>query len=304
MRSPILFPSLLLLSFTFVPASAFADPPPPPGTPPPDEKTLVAAPKPVADAPKAAAPGTDTTSATVSAGGQLATGNSRLLAMTANAKFDMRRGDNGFGAAFIGNYGETATGPGRSRDDDDRELPGAPPVRPLRARRHERVSHGDRQARQVPGARRPVERRRGREVHLRPDSSDHVLGRARLRLPVRRAQRKRPRAGLDANLVPIPGRCAAAAPARRRRITRCARSRRVLAQARVQRAGDVRDGPRVPAERLLVGQDSPPVPAATTERSTTTRSSLRTSGAASLSGSGSARATTTCRSPGRRTSTP
>ena len=112
MRSSILFPSLFLVSLFFVPASAFADPPPPSGAPPPDEKALVTAPKPVADVPKAAAPGTDTTAATVSAGGQLATGNSRMLAMTANAKFDVRRGENGFGAAFIGNYGESASGPG------------------------------------------------------------------------------------------------------------------------------------------------------------------------------------------------
>ncbi len=81
-------------------------------TPPPDQAALVAAPKPVADAPKLLPPPTDTTAATVSAGGQLATGNSRLLAMTANAKFDMRRGANGFGAAFIGNYGQSAATPG------------------------------------------------------------------------------------------------------------------------------------------------------------------------------------------------
>jgi putative salt-induced outer membrane protein YdiY len=80
--------------------------------PPPDQKALVAAPAPVAAAPKIAAPGTDTTTATVSAGGQLATGNSRMLAATANAKFDMRRGANGFGAAIIGNYGESSTTPG------------------------------------------------------------------------------------------------------------------------------------------------------------------------------------------------
>jgi len=85
------------------------------GAPPPDEKALVDAPKPVADAPKLAPPGIYTTSATVSAGGQLATGNSRLLALTMNGKLDMRRGANGFGAAIIGNYGESA-------------LPGAPLV--------------------------------------------------------------------------------------------------------------------------------------------------------------------------------
>ena len=86
------------------PAVAFADT----GAPPPDQKALVAAPTPVAAPPKIDSKANDSTTATVSAGGQLATGNSRLLAMTANGKFDMRRGANGFGAAFIGNYGQSA----------------------------------------------------------------------------------------------------------------------------------------------------------------------------------------------------
>jgi hypothetical protein len=111
MRSPVVLSALFLVSIPLVPARAFADPPPL-GTPPGDEAALVAAPKPAEDAPKPPPPVTDSTTVTLSAGGQLATGNSRMLAMTANGKFDMRRGANGFGAAIIGNYGESATGPG------------------------------------------------------------------------------------------------------------------------------------------------------------------------------------------------
>jgi uncharacterized protein DUF481 len=111
MRPPVILSALFLVSIPFVPARAFADPPPL-GTPPADEAALVAAPKPAEDAPKPPPPVTDSTTVTLSAGGQLATGNSRMLAMTANGKFEMRRGANGFGAAIIGNYGESATGPG------------------------------------------------------------------------------------------------------------------------------------------------------------------------------------------------
>src|SRR5271154_6951405 len=96
----------LLAGGVLVPSTAFADT----GAPPPDQKALVTAPKPVADAPKVEPP-TDGTAASVSAGGQLATGNSRLLAVTANGKFDMRRGANGFGASIIANYGESPTPP-------------------------------------------------------------------------------------------------------------------------------------------------------------------------------------------------
>ncbi|MGH7269093.1 MAG: DUF481 domain-containing protein [Polyangiaceae bacterium] len=75
--------------------------------PPPDAKELVSAPTAVANVPVIATP-TDSTSATVSAGGQLSTGNSRLAAATANGKFDMRRGSDGFGASLLGNYGQGA----------------------------------------------------------------------------------------------------------------------------------------------------------------------------------------------------
>jgi len=62
------------------------------GAPPADAKALVDAPKGPGDAPVIAKP-TNSTSATVSAGGQLATGNSRQLAATANGLFETRFGE-------------------------------------------------------------------------------------------------------------------------------------------------------------------------------------------------------------------
>ncbi|HVW24531.1 MAG TPA: DUF481 domain-containing protein [Polyangiaceae bacterium] len=86
---------------------AFADDQPSMGTPPDEAKALVEAPKFDAEAPKQDE-ATHETTATVSAGGQFASGNSRLVAATANGKFDMRRGSDGFGAAVLANYGESA----------------------------------------------------------------------------------------------------------------------------------------------------------------------------------------------------
>jgi putative salt-induced outer membrane protein YdiY len=99
----------MLVVLGLSPSFAFADP----GTPPADQKALVSAPAAARAAPTANAPTLDSTTATVAAGGQLATGNSQLLAMTANGKLDVRRGSNGYGAAIIGNYGESAL-PGAS----------------------------------------------------------------------------------------------------------------------------------------------------------------------------------------------
>jgi len=59
------------------------------------------------EAPKITAP-PDGTSVTLSAGGQLATGNSRLLALTGNGVYASRYGANGFGASILGNYGQGA----------------------------------------------------------------------------------------------------------------------------------------------------------------------------------------------------
>jgi hypothetical protein len=78
----------------------------PTGAPPADGAALVAAPT----APGAPPPDrpVDGTTATLSAGGQLATGNSRLLAGTINGAIDSRHGANGYGAAILGNYGQGA----------------------------------------------------------------------------------------------------------------------------------------------------------------------------------------------------
>ena len=78
------------------------------GAPPPDATALVAAPKdPTAAAPEVFKPN-DSTNVTLAAGGQLATGNSQLLAGTVNGKLDLRREENAFGASLLGNYGQGA----------------------------------------------------------------------------------------------------------------------------------------------------------------------------------------------------
>ena len=53
----------------------------------------------------------DSTAVAVNAGAQFVTGNSRLIAITGGGKIEMRRGDNGFGAALVGNYAEAYTAP-------------------------------------------------------------------------------------------------------------------------------------------------------------------------------------------------
>jgi Protein of unknown function, DUF481 len=86
---------------------------PPPGAPgatgaPPADMTQTVAQGPAERAaPPEVAPPTDSTSAAVSAGGQYAAGNSRLYAATGQGKLDLRRGENGFGAALVGNFAES-----------------------------------------------------------------------------------------------------------------------------------------------------------------------------------------------------
>jgi putative salt-induced outer membrane protein YdiY len=80
----------------------------PTGAPPPDASALVAAPKDTTTAPTVDKP-LDGTSVSLSAGGQLATGNSRLLAGTINGAYDSRWGMNGIGASVLGNYGQGAS---------------------------------------------------------------------------------------------------------------------------------------------------------------------------------------------------
>ena len=91
------FVSLLLLSLA-TPARAET---------PAEAKALAEAPKAPGDAPKNEKK-VDGTNASLSAGGLLTTGNSRLLALTANGAFDTRFNGNGFGASLLANYGQGA----------------------------------------------------------------------------------------------------------------------------------------------------------------------------------------------------
>jgi hypothetical protein len=84
-----------------------AEPAAPTGAPPPEAKALVEAPKTANAEPDLAKPA-DGMAASLSAGGQLATGNSRLLAGTVNGSFDTRFHDNGVGVSVLGNYGQGA----------------------------------------------------------------------------------------------------------------------------------------------------------------------------------------------------
>jgi putative salt-induced outer membrane protein YdiY len=105
-RSPLLLAVAAHLTVLSVLGSAFAQSVPT-GAPPPEAKALVAGPTKPGDAPKIESK-TDGTSVTVSAGGQASTGNSRLLALTANGAFDTRFDNNGIGVSALANYGQSA----------------------------------------------------------------------------------------------------------------------------------------------------------------------------------------------------
>jgi hypothetical protein len=79
----------------------------PTGAPPPDAKPLVEGPKKPTEAPKIEDKA-DGTTATLSAGGQAATGNARLLTATVNGAYDTRFDNNGIGFYVVGNYSRTA----------------------------------------------------------------------------------------------------------------------------------------------------------------------------------------------------
>lgn len=91
--------SIAAFALVFVAVPAYADT----GTPPADVGAAVAAPKATA-APDAAKASKDTLLAAINAGAQIATGNSRLVAITGGGKIDARVGKEGLGAAVIGNY--------------------------------------------------------------------------------------------------------------------------------------------------------------------------------------------------------
>ncbi len=98
---------LSLAALTIATTAAAADPPALTGAPPAEGKALVEAPKAPGD-PPAIEKKVDATTASLSAGGLLTTGNSRLLAMTANGAFDTRFDGNGVGASLLANYGQGA----------------------------------------------------------------------------------------------------------------------------------------------------------------------------------------------------
>ena len=79
----------------------------PTGAPPPEAKALVEAPKGFGDVPKIESK-TDGTSITLSSGGQGSSGNSRLIAVTANGAFDTRFENTGIGLSALANYGRSA----------------------------------------------------------------------------------------------------------------------------------------------------------------------------------------------------
>jgi putative salt-induced outer membrane protein len=104
---------LVFVTTLFVPlalaSSALADEPSAPtGAPPPDAKALAAGPKGPSDEPKIGAHADDGTTATLSAGGMLVTGNSRTMALTGTGAMESRIGRDGFGASILGNYGQGA----------------------------------------------------------------------------------------------------------------------------------------------------------------------------------------------------
>jgi len=78
--------------------------------PPKDAEALVAGPKKPPDA-----PGDDNkldgTTASLSAGGQISTGNSELTAGTVSGAYETRFDNNGIGTSIVGNYGQSATPP-------------------------------------------------------------------------------------------------------------------------------------------------------------------------------------------------
>lgn len=85
---------------------AGAQPAAPTGAPPPEAKAVVEAPK-APEAPAVEKP-VDGTNASVSAGGQQSSGNSRQLSVSGSGIFETRYHGNGFGAALVGNYGQGA----------------------------------------------------------------------------------------------------------------------------------------------------------------------------------------------------
>lgn len=102
----ILGRSILFFSFLLAPRIAFAEGPPT-GAPPAEGKAMVEGPKAPGSEPKIENK-VDGTTLTFSSGGLYSTGNSRLLALSANGIFESRFDKNGVGVSVVGNYGQGA----------------------------------------------------------------------------------------------------------------------------------------------------------------------------------------------------
>ncbi len=110
-----------------VASTAAAQAPPAAGNtivaPPANLAAVVVVPKAAGAPPAAPPPAIDSTNVGISAGGQYAAGNSQLGAATASGKFDIRRGNNAFGASILGNYSRAFVTPPAMAT-----APGAPAV--------------------------------------------------------------------------------------------------------------------------------------------------------------------------------
>jgi putative salt-induced outer membrane protein len=111
-RRFVLSGCLAFATITLASQASAEAPAPPTGAPPPEAKPIVEAPKGPAEAPTIERK-LDGTTASVSAGGMLTSGNSRNLALSANGNVETRFHDNGIGASLLGNYGRGAP-PGES----------------------------------------------------------------------------------------------------------------------------------------------------------------------------------------------
>jgi hypothetical protein len=245
-------------------------PTPPTGAPPPDATALVAAPKDPLTVPDVKKP-LDGTSLSLSAGGQYATGNTRLLAATVNGQYESRWGNNGIGASLLGNYGQGAP-PGanivetaenvQGRFRYDRYVLDQASVFLINTVRHDRLQGLEVRYNLDPGFK-----------YLFLTASTNTLWveagydfQYDVREDAARVQ-------FDANGAPLPG---------------------LLPKTQVDHAKRSRSRPASSTSRAS--------PTVRTTGSTTTRSSPRRSEAASRWASGSARGTTAIRCPRRRTS--
>ncbi len=88
--------------------SAQEPPANPTGAPPPDASAIVSAYKPSEAPPAVPDKPVSGTTISLSAGGNLQTGNSRALALSANGKLESRWNNDGLGISILGNYGQGA----------------------------------------------------------------------------------------------------------------------------------------------------------------------------------------------------